>query len=131
MKTLLIYIAAWFGMVPLAILNGIIREKFYGPSVSELSAHQLSTLIALVLFGIYIFYMVKFFPMNSSAQALFIGGMWITMTICFEFLFGHYVVGHPWSKLLHDYNIMQGRVWILVLVWTFFAPYVFYKIRSE
>jgi hypothetical protein len=29
----------------------------------------------------------------------------------FEFLVGHYVMGHPWSRLLHDYNILAGRLW--------------------
>jgi hypothetical protein len=43
---------ALLGMVIIAIANGIIRENFYSQSMSELSAHQLSTLISIILFGI-------------------------------------------------------------------------------
>ena len=120
---------AWLGMVVLAIVNGIIREKFYGQSMSELLAHQLSTFIAIILFGIYIFAFTGFFQIHSARQAFTIGGIWLIMTVIFEFVFGHYIAGHSWSRLLMDYNILNGRVWILVLIWTSLAPYVFYRIR--
>lgn len=129
MKTIFIYLLAWLGMVVLAIVNGIIREKFYSQSMSELSAHQLSTLIAIILFGIYIFAFTGFFQIQSAKQAFTIGSIWLIITIIFEFVFGHYIAGHSWSRLLMDYNILNGRVWILVLIWTFAAPYVFYRVR--
>lgn len=129
METILIYILAWIGMVVLAIINGIIREKLYGPSMSELSAHQLSTLIAVILFGIYVYILTGTFQIQSTKQAFIIGGVWLIMTIIFEFVFGHFVIGHSWAKLLMDYNILRGRTWILVLIWVFIAPYVFYRIR--
>ena len=130
MKTLLIYAASWIGMVILAILNGSIREKVYGQFMQELSAHQLSTLILIILFGAYIWILTGVFLIESSRQALLIGSMWLIMTIVFEFGFGHYIMGHPWSKLFHDYNLLEGRVWSLVLIWTAVAPYMLYRIRS-
>jgi hypothetical protein len=51
------------------------------------------------------------------------------MTIIFELLFGHYVIGHSFAKLFEDYNVLKGRVWLLVLIWTTVAPYLFYRIR--
>jgi len=66
---------------------------------------------------------------ESAGQAIAIGVIWLVLTVAFEFLFGHFVVGHPWSRLLHDYDLLQGRVWVLVLVWTTIAPYVFYRLR--
>lgn len=129
MKTILIYILAWLGMVIIAVANGIVREKLYGQSMSELSAHQLSTLIAIILLGIYIFVLTIVFPIQSAKQAFTISGIWITMTVIFEFVFGHFAAGHSWSTLFMDYNILKGRVWILVLIWTFIAPYVFCRLR--
>jgi len=117
-------------MVILAILNGLIREKVYGPSMSELSAHQLSSLIAIILFGLYIYVMTVLFAIRSGAQALLIGVIWLVMTIIFEFLFGHYVAGHSWDKLLQDYNFLAGRVWLLILLWTTIAPYLFFRLRT-
>lgn len=130
MKVILTYSMSWVGLVVLAILNGILRQEVYGKDMSELSAHQLSTLIGLILFAIYIWVLTGIFPIESSRQALLIGGLWLLMTVLFEFIFGHYVIGHPWNKLLHDYNLSQGRVWVLVLIWTAIAPYVFYRLRN-
>ena len=130
MKTFFIYIAFWFGLVVVAIINGAVREKVYGPLMSELSAHQLSTLIGLVLFGIYIWILTGAYPMESSRQAIAIGGTWLVMTVIFEFVFGHWVMKHPWQRLFHDYNIFQGRVWLLVLIWTAIAPSCFYVLRN-
>ncbi len=60
MKIILIYAASWMGMVILTVLNGAIREKVYGQLMRELSAHQSSTFIALILLGAYIIYMVPY-----------------------------------------------------------------------
>ena len=54
----------------------------------------------------------------------------LAMTVAFEFLFGHYVAGHSWDRLLHDYNLFAGRVWVVVLVWVTVAPYLFFRLRG-
>ena len=130
MRIILIYAVSWLGLAVLAILNGASREKFYGRYMRELSAHQLSTFIALVLFGIYIWLLSGLFRIESPKQALMIGGMWFIMTILFEFVFGRFVVGHTWDRLLQDYNLINGRVWLFVLAWTTTTPYIFYLIRN-
>jgi hypothetical protein len=129
MKYNVIYAAGWVGLVILAILNGTIRVAVYGPFMSDLSAHQVSTAIGLSLFGIYIWIFTGIFRIASSKQAIVIGAMWLSMTIIFELLFGHYVIGHSFAKLFEDYNVLKGRVWLLVLIWTTVAPYLFYRIR--
>jgi hypothetical protein len=129
MKIFLIYTAIWLGMVILAIYNGAMREKVYGKFMGELTAHQLSTLAWIILFGVYIWILTGWVRIESSRQALLIGGIWLIMTTVFEFVFGHYIMMHPWNRLLHDYNILKGRVWSLVLIWTFVAPYAFFRLR--
>ncbi len=113
----------------LSILNGALREKVYDQFMPELSAHQLSTFIGIILFGVYIWILTGVCRIESSKQAFVIGGMWLIMTVAFEFLFGRYVVGNTWNKLFRDYNLLKGRVWPLVLIWIAVAPYVFYRIR--
>ena len=130
MKSILIYVSSWIGLVVLAILNAAVRQKGYGHFISELSAHQISTFIFVILIGVYTYFIAGVFALHSSGQALLVGGIWLIMTICFEFIFGHYIMGHSWSKLLHDYNIIQGRLWVVVLIWTLLAPYTIYRLRS-
>lgn len=124
------YIAAWFPMILVAIANGLFREKFLTRHFNELQAHQLSTVSMIVLFGVYVWFLFKLWAPASTHQTIIIGLVWLLLTVIFEFLFGHYVAGHSWEKLLHDYNIAQGRVWILVLIWITMAPYIINQIQK-
>ncbi len=129
MKLLAIYAACWPGMVLLAILNGTLREKLYAPHVTELIAHQISTVVLIALLGIYLWILTGFFRIDTTRQALLTGSLWLVLTIVFEFLFGHLVMRHSWQALLHDYSLARGRIWPLVLIWTAISPYLFYRIR--
>jgi hypothetical protein len=118
-------IGFWFVLMVLGIVNGIMRNDVYGPAIgNELLSHQISTVtgIALFLAGMYVW--LKWTNARySKKDLLVIGVMWLGMTITFEFIFGHYIAGHPWSKLLADYNILEGRVWGLVLLTIIVGPY--------
>ena len=124
------YTVSWIGMVIIAIMNGVIRDAVYGKSLGELTAHQISTFTLIVLSGLYLWLLGLAWNITSPGQAITIGLIWLALTVAFEFLFGHYVVKHPWDRLIHDYNILKGRIWILVLIWITIAPYVFHKFRS-
>ena len=122
------YILAWFPMVIIGIVNGLFREKVLALKFNELKAHQLSTLTGLLLFALYIGIIMRIWRPETVAKAITIGIVWLAMTVVFEFIFGHYVAGHSWQRLLQDYNLAAGRLWILVLIWVAVAPYVFYRI---
>ena len=124
------YFAAWFPMVLIGIANGVLREATYGKHLGELQAHQTSTVSAVVLFGIYIYIVVRIWTLQSPVQAFIVGLMWLALTVAFEFIFGRWVAGHSWSWLLHDYNVFAGRVWVFVPIWVTIAPYVFYRLQQ-
>jgi len=125
-----IYLAAWLGLAVLAILNGTLRQYGYGRFMSELSAHQVSTVLFILLMSGYVYLLERLRPLGSAREALLVGSLWFLMTVCFEFLFGHYVAGHTWERLLADYDMLNGRLWALVLVWTFAVPYVMYRLTA-
>lgn len=68
---------------------------------------------------------------QSKTQAWTIGVMWLVMTAVFEFGFGHFIAGHPWNALLHDYNLLVGRIWMLVLLWLTIGPYCLYRLSKS
>lgn len=124
------YFLLWFPMVVIAIINGTIRQLFYTKFFNELHSHQLSVLSGISLFTVYIWIITGIWKIESSNQAIFIGLMWLGMTIIFEFLFGHYVMGNSWEELFADYNLLNGRLWVIVLLWTAVSPFIFFKVRS-
>jgi hypothetical protein len=124
------YLLLWFPMLLIAILNGAMRESWLRKRMSTLSAHQLSTLTLIILFGVYMAIIFSYFNLRSGNEALKVGIIWTIMTLLFEFGFGRWR-GTPWTELLADYNILQGRLWVLVPIWMCIAPYLFYRFSSQ
>ena len=124
------YLLAWIPMVAIAIANGAMRESLFRKRLGELWAHQLSCVTGILLFGVYVWALVRIWPPALSGQARIIGVIWLVLTVAFEFSFGHFARGLSWNELLADYNILAGRLWVLVLAWVTIAPYIFYKLRK-
>ncbi len=124
------YLIAWFPMLILAILNGIFREGVIKNYVDDFAAHQLSTFTLLILFSIYIWLVISRFPPASSQQALLTGLLWLVLTLGFEFGFGRYR-GNSWDMLLGEYNLLEGKLWVLIPLWVAIAPYLFYRMQKS
>lgn len=113
----------WLLFMPIAIINGIVREATYKHFVGDLTAHQISTVIASMAFITSAYFMLSESIKNIKVKVLLlIGLLWTIMTITFEFVFGHYVDNVSWRTLLVDYNIFHGRIWSIFLIIIFFTP---------
>lgn len=123
------YILAWAPLVLIAIANGAARQLVYGKYLTELQAHQVSTIIGLLLFSAYMYVLSGYWRIESLGRAVAIGFIWLCLTLAFEFLFGQFLAGKSWAELFHDYNIVAGRLWVLILVWTISAPSICYLLR--
>jgi len=122
----------WLLFAVVAIISGILREKYLTPTLGDLRGHQAGTLIVITLFFILTYCLLgNLLVKASTVQAWMLGIIWLIMTICFEFLFGHYVVGHSWQHLLADYNILKGRLWGMVLLGITLFPRLVQFIKSS
>ncbi|HEV7505491.1 MAG TPA: hypothetical protein VGS07_11310 [Thermoanaerobaculia bacterium] len=124
------YFLLWFPMLLLAVANGTLREAWIRKHTGELQAHQISTVLLLLLFGVYTWIVVRVWPLETADRAITVGLLWLVLTLAFEFLFGHYASHLSWSTLLHEYDLLAGRLWALVPLWVMIAPYVFYRLRQ-
>ena len=125
------YLISWIPGIPIAIVNGLLRNSLYRQVLNELHAHQLSAVSFAVFFGIYVWFVLKWLKLSSNQDALRHGLAWLALTIAFEFLFGHFVMGNPWSVLFNDYNLFAGRVWTRVLIWIAIAPITFHRVQKR
>jgi hypothetical protein len=124
------YLFFWLILAVVAIANGVLRQATYGRHLSELAAHQLSTLTGILLTGGVVWALNQYWPIGSAKEAWIIGACWLLMTVVFEFGFGHYVAGHSWTRLFADYNLLEGRVWSLFLAWITVLPYVTWRLSN-
>lgn len=122
----------WVLMIPVAILNGLFRESVIRPRVGELRGHQISVVTGSAGFLALVCALWRGdVGAIEDRDLLRMGAAWVAATILFEFGFGHYLRGFSWKRLLHDYNIRAGRVWIVVLLVILFSPLVVKRVAAS
>jgi hypothetical protein len=115
-------LVVWFAMVPIAIANGAIREIAIVPLAGVTAGHVISTLtLCLAILGLT-WLTIGWIRPVSVHDAARVGLWWMALTLAFEFLAGHYLFHTPWDRLVADYNVLEGRVWIFVPITTALAP---------
>ena len=119
----------WLPMIVIAFANATLRQLVFIKSMSELKAHQLSTLTLIILCSIYVWFVFPLLNIQSPKQALLIGFVWVLLTIAFEFSLGR-LTNKSWSYLFQDYDIFTGHIWLLFLLWLFLLPYLCYIIKK-
>jgi len=107
------------------IVQGVAREGLVAPSLGELAAHQLTSLFGcLIVFLGSVLALPWLGIVGNPRGQLRVGLLWLLLTVSFEFAFGRWVAGHSWSRLLQDYDLLAGRLWLLVLGATLLSPWL-------
>ena len=122
-------IVVWLLLLFLAVMNGGLRNAVLTPRLGEIGGHITSTMLLCAAMLVVTSLTIGWIRPTTSTEALMIGGGWVLMTVAFEFLAGHYFFRTPWARLLEDYDLFGGRIWILVLATSAFAPLVMARAR--
>lgn len=114
----------WFILAMSAIFVATFRIGVLLPHLGEQTSHQIGTVLYLIVQFTIIYFFIKRIKTTKVKTLLAIGLFWVVVTIIFEFVFGHYVMSHSWQKLFADYNLLKGRLWVLVLINNLIAPII-------
>ena len=115
-------IAIWFVLLIIAVLNGAVREALIIPRLGRGAGHVISTVTLSTAIMFVAWTAISWIGARGTADAFLVGSTWLGLTVAFEFVAGHYLFRKPWEELFADYNIVQGRIWIVVLLATLLAP---------
>ncbi|MDR0767585.1 MAG: hypothetical protein LBE57_03990 [Methanosarcinales archaeon] len=127
-------ILIWFLIIPLAFLNGALRETFLIPWIGESGAELVSaiTLCSLILIISFVF-IPRIGKGEKAAKEKKtywkIGVLWIALTIIFETILV-LVMGYSFSEVLKTYDITAGNLWLLVVLFMGAAPWLAAKMRK-
>ena len=124
-KSLLI----WLAIIPLAILNGGLREMVINPLIGEKYAQPLSgVLLCFILFVVCYFFIPRI-GQGTAKTYWIIGLWWIILTVLFETGFG-LLTGDTLEELIKAYDVTTGNLWLLVFLLTGAAPWLTAKARN-
>jgi uncharacterized membrane protein YozB (DUF420 family) len=121
--------AVWFAILGVAFINGGVRVALLIPRLGDLPAHAISSISLSVAILAAAWLSIGWIGVSRAAAAWRVGLLWVGMTLAFEFLAGHYIFGSSWARLLEDYNIFEGRIWLLVVATTLLAPLLAFRWR--
>lgn len=120
------WLLAWIGAASIGVANGVLREALNraprGRRLSDRTAHQLSTVSAVVLLTGYAAALNRRMPLPDAHSARRVGLAWAAGTLAFEFGFGRTAAGQSWKELLADYDVRHGRFWVAVPATMAIAP---------
>lgn len=112
----------WFAICVLAVINGGFREAVLRTRLGDRAADLTSPLILSTAILVGTWNTLSWIGPENLGQAWLLGGMWLALTLGFEFLAGHYLFGNPWEKVVGDYRVWRGRMWPMVPAILVFAP---------
>lgn len=127
-KMILRSMRIWLGIIPLAMLNGVLREAMLSPALGyialPISGILLSTMVFLLTF-IFIPRLGK----GTPSTYVKIGFVWIIATVLFEFTLG-FATGESLENMLTAYNIFSGNLWLFVIIFIGFTPWLTAKVKK-
>jgi hypothetical protein len=123
-------LVVWVLLAAVANLNGLAREALLSSRLGAAPGHVVSSILLAGLITLTAWFTIAWIGPGTARRAWAVGILWLSLTVAFEFLAGHYAFGHPWPRLLADYNVLRGRVWLLVLVTTLVAPAWAWRARA-
>jgi len=116
----------WLALAVAIPANGFVGKFIVEPRAGEYASHVYKSVVALLLTALAGWLFSRTAYGSSGVKAgIVCGTVWLVLTVGFEFTAGHYAFGNSWERLLADYNLAAGRLWVIVLAAILLAPIVF------
>ena len=121
-------IGIWFLIIPLAIINGGLRENVL-VKLGDI-ALPLSGIILSVCIFIVAYLLIPRIKNCELKDYIIFGVIWFILTNLFD-LFMYISEGGGIKQLLNSYDFLDGNLWILVVITTLVSPILVSKIKSK
>jgi hypothetical protein len=115
-------VSMWLVILIAMLGNGALRVTVFEPRWGEATARQVASILGVLLVLALSRAFVRRLERPARAQLLGVGVLWLALTVCFEFGMGRFVSHLSWEAMLADYNLLEGRLWPLVLLATLLGP---------
>ena len=122
-------VLVWLCFIPVAILNGGLREHVLDKALGEKWALPVSGIVLSICIFLITWLLLPQIVRLSKKNCIIIGLLWTFLTMLFEFASG-LAGGSTLRELVAAYNPMTGNLWLLVLATTLLSPAAVRKITT-
>ena len=114
----------WLLISVAEVIHGVARVVFLQPIVGDFRARQIAVFTGSLLILAITFLFRRWVEAVKTRECLFVGAIWVLLTIGFEIVLGRVFMDLTWERILSDYDLSQGGMMLLGLGVMFIAPFV-------
>ena len=119
----------WLLLIAAEIIHGILRAIALVPLAGEFRSNQIGVFTGSAIILVIACLTIRWIGATQRSELLKVGAIWLALTVAFEVLFGRFVVGLSWERIVADYNLLRGGLMPLGLLLLLFAPMIAGRLR--
>lgn len=120
----------WLIIIFAEMLHGTARALWLEPVVGEFRARQIAVFIGSGIILAIAISLIRWIGATNISQLLVIGVLWLCLTVGFEMLLGRLVMGLSWARIASDYNLLQGGLMPIGLLFLTLSPLIAAKLQG-
>lgn len=124
-------LAVWLLIVLAEVVNGTLRQVLIAPLIGDHTARQISTLSGCALILLITWATSAWLGATTRRTQWAVGALWVVLMLAFEIGFGRFVVGASWQQLSADYNLREGGLLGLGMLWLLCAPRMAATLKAQ
>ena len=121
----------WLVIIFAESIHGTIREIFLAPLIGDLPARRIAFFTGIILIFLIAYLFSNWLNADSFSKLLTVGGLWVILTVGFEFALGLFVLNYTLPRMLEDYDITRGGLMGFGLLFLLFAPNIADRLRRK
>lgn len=123
-------VAVWLLIVAAETAHGVARTILLQPWLGDFRARQVAVLTGSAIILAIAFATIEWIGARSSSQLRSVGLLWVGLMAAFEVALGRFVFGYSWSRIGSDYNLAEGGLLALGMLFLALAPTLAAKLRG-
>jgi hypothetical protein len=121
----------WVMFMSAEVLHGTARILWLEPLIGDVKARQISVFTGLVIILAIVIASIRWIGATPIAQLWGIGLLWLGLTVGFEIVLGRFFMRLSWERIASDYNLLQGGLMPLGLLFLTLSPIIAAKVRGN
>jgi len=119
----------WLAIIPLAFLNGGLREMVINPLIGEKYGQPISGVLLCLFVFVLCWFGISRIGRGTAKTYWIIGLLWMLLTVLFETGF-FLLAGETFAELVNAYDITTGNLWSLCVLFIGIVPWLSAKAKK-
>lgn len=124
-------VGLWVLLMAAETLHGLWRVKVLAVWMGDEFARDVGVFTGSLIILLITFACIGWIPARSARTLLVVGFTWVVLTIGYELALGRFAFGYSWSEIGSEFDLFDGRLLPLGLLFLLFAPLLAGRLRGR